>query len=445
VKVLDKELSGYKGRVAEALQRAGVSVGDNIRITKIGKVYEGVLFPRSEYADDKHIVIKLRNGYNIGIECTDDTVIQFISRGEKPRFTSAPTPEERPELPRVSVISTGGTIASRVDYRTGAVQPALTAEDLHCFVPEISNIARIEAKVLCSEFSENIGPSHWKEMAYAALTELKKGVEGVVFSHGTDTMGYTAAALSFALRDLSSPVVFVGAQRSSDRPSSDAALNLIAATTIGARAPFAEVVVAMHQSSSDEYVSIHRGTRVRKCHTSARDAFKSVDPKPLGRLNLKSLELDVLSETLQERNQSRDVKVMAKFEEKVALLKFHPNFNHNIIDWYREEGYRGVVLEGTGLGHVGRSCFESLKRAIDAGMLVCMTSQCIWGSVNMNVYETGRDLLALGVIPLGDMISETAYVKLMWVLGQTSDIAEAKEMMLTNMAGEFSRKRILRE
>jgi glutamyl-tRNA(Gln) amidotransferase subunit D len=445
VKVLDKELSGYKGRVAEALQRAGVSVGDNIRITKIGKVYEGVLFPRSEYADDKHIVIKLRNGYNIGIECTDDTVIQFISRGEKPRFTSAPTPEERPELPRVSVISTGGTIASRVDYRTGAVQPALTAEDLHCFVPEISNIARIEAKVLCSEFSENIGPSHWKEMAYAALTELKKGVEGVVFSHGTDTMGYTAAALSFALRDLSSPVVFVGAQRSSDRPSSDAALNLIAATTIGARAPFAEVVVAMHQSSSDEYVSIHRGTRVRKCHTSARDAFKSVDPKPLGRLNLKSLELDVLSETLQERNQSRDVKVMAKFEEKVALLKFHPNFNPNIIDWYREEGYRGVVLEGTGLGHVGRSCFESLKRAIDAGMLVCMTSQCIWGSVNMNVYETGRDLLALGVIPLGDMISETAYVKLMWVLGQTSDIAEAKEMMLTNMAGEFSRKRILRE
>jgi glutamyl-tRNA(Gln) amidotransferase subunit D len=445
VKVLDKELSGYKGRVAEALQRAGVSIGDNIRITKIGKVYEGVLFPRSEYADDKHIVIKLRNGYNIGIECTDDTVIQFISRGEKPRFTSAPTPEDRPELPRVSVISTGGTIASRVDYRTGAVQPALTAEDLHCFVPEISNIARIEAKVLCSEFSENIGPSHWKEMAYAALTELKKGVEGVVFSHGTDTMGYTAAALSFALRDLSSPVVFVGAQRSSDRPSSDAALNLIAATTIGARAPFAEVVVAMHQSSSDEYVSIHRGTRVRKCHTSARDAFKSVDPKPLGRLNLKSLELDVLSETLQERNQSRDVKVMAKFEEKVALLKFHPNFNPNIIDWYREEGYRGVVLEGTGLGHVGRSCFESLKRAIDAGMLVCMTSQCIWGSVNMNVYETGRDLLALGVIPLGDMISETAYVKLMWVLGQTSDIAEAKEMMLTNMAGEFSRKRILRE
>lgn len=445
MKVLDKELSGYKGRVAEALQRAGVSIGDNIRITKIGKVYEGVLFPRSEYADDKHIVIKLRNGYNIGIECTDDTVIQFISRGEKPRFTSAPTPEDRPELPRVSVISTGGTIASRVDYRTGAVQPALTAEDLHCFVPEISNIARIEAKVLCSEFSENIGPSHWKEMAYAALTELKKGVEGVVFSHGTDTMGYTAAALSFALRDLSSPVVFVGAQRSSDRPSSDAALNLIAATTIGARAPFAEVVVAMHQSSSDEYVSIHRGTRVRKCHTSARDAFKSVDPKPLGRLNLKSLELDVLSETLQERNQSRDVKVMAKFEEKVALLKFHPNFNPNIIDWYREEGYRGVVLEGTGLGHVGRSCFESLKRAIDAGMLVCMTSQCIWGSVNMNVYETGRDLLALGVIPLGDMISETAYVKLMWVLGQTSDIAEAKEMMLTNMAGEFSRKRILRE
>jgi len=443
VRSLEKAPSGYKGKAAKALQRAGVSVGDNIKIIKRNQVYEGTLFPRSEYADDSHIVIKLKNGYNIGIEWTDGTVIQFISKGEKPRFTSPPPPKESPELPKVSIISTGGTIASRVDYRTGAVQPALTAEDLHCFVPEISKIARIDAKILCSEFSENIGPDHWKKMAHATLTELKNGAEGVVFSHGTDTMGYTAAALSFILRDLSSPVVFVGAQRSSDRPSSDAAPNLVAATAIGARAPFAEVVVAMHQASPDEYVTIHRGTRVRKCHTSARDAFKTMDPQPLGRLNLKDLELEVFSETLRNRDRSRNVKAMAEFEEKIALLKSHPNFNPAVIDWYREKGYRGVVLEGTGLGHVGKICFEPLRRALDAGMLVCMTSQCIWGAVDMNVYETGRDLLAMGVIPLGDMISETAYVKMMWTLGQTREITKAKEIMLTNIAGEFSPRRIL--
>jgi len=440
---LDKALSGYKGKAAEALRRAHVSVGDNIKVTKGSQVYEGTLFPRSEYADDSHIVIKLRNGYNIGIRCINGALIEFMSKGEKPQFTSPPPPEERPKLPRVSIVSTGGTIASRVDYRTGAVQPALTAEDLHCFVPEISEIARIDAKILCSEFSENIGPNHWKDMAHTTLTELKSGAEGVVLSHGTDTMGYTAAALSFSLRHLSSPVVLVGAQRSSDRPSSDAASNLMAATAIAARAPFAEVVVAMHEASSDEYVTIHRGTRVRKCHTSARDAFKTMDPKPLGRFNLRNLEVEVFAETFQSRDRSKNVEVMADFEEKVALLKFHPNFNPAVIDWYREKEYRGLVLEGTGLGHVGRVCFGPLKKALDAGLLVGMTSQCIWGAVDMNVYETGRDLLAMGVIPLGDMISETAYVKMMWVLGQTTDVAKAKEMMVADIAGEFSRRRFL--
>lgn len=441
--ILAAATSGYKGKAAKELQRAAVSIGDNITITKGGKAYEGTLFPRSEYADDTHVILKLKNGYNLGIELTEGTVIEFLSKGEKPEFVSPPHPKEKPELPRVSIISTGGTIASRVDYRTGAVQPALTAEDLHCFVPELSNIARIKATVLSSEFSENIGPKHWREMADTAFKELKNGSEGIVFSHGTDTMGYTAAALSFALRDLPCPVVFVGSQRSSDRPSSDAASNLMAATAIAAKAPFAEVVVAMHETNSDEYISIHRGTRVRKCHTSRRDAFKTVDSKPLGRIDLKNLDLSVLDETIRLRDQSRAPQVNANFEEKVALLKFHPNFNPEIIDWFKEEKCRGIVFEGTGLGHVNRACFEPIKRALDSGLLVGMTSQCIWGMIDMNVYETGRDLLAMGVMPLGDMISETAYVKMMWVLGQTTDIVKAKGMMATNMAGEFTQRRPL--
>jgi glutamyl-tRNA(Gln) amidotransferase subunit D len=217
----------------------------------------------------------------------------------------------------------------------------------------------------------------------------------------------------------------------------------MAATAIAAKAPFAEVVVAMHETNSDEYVSIHRGTRVRKCHTSRRDAFKTVDSKPLGRIDLKNLDLDVLDETIRLRDQSRALQVNANFEEKVALLKFHPNFNPEIIEWFKEEKCRGIVFEGTGLGHVSRACFEPIKRALDSGLLVGMTSQCIWGMIDMNVYETGRDLLAIGVMPLGDMISETAYVKMMWVLGQTTDIVKAKEMMATNIAGEFTQRRPL--
>ena len=436
-------LPGYKGKAAEALQRAGVSVGDNVRITREGKVYEGTLFPRSEYSDDSHIVLKLKNGYNLGIEVTQGTTIEFLSKGMKPEFVSPPRPEQDPQLPKVSIVSTGGTIASRVDYRTGAVQPAVSAEDLHSFVPELSNIARINATILFSEFSENIGPKQWREMAATAAKEIESGAQGVIFSHGTDTMGYTAAALSFCLRNLPVPIILVGSQRSSDRPSSDAASNLIAATTIASKAPFAEVVLVMHEANSDDYISIHRGTRVRKCHTSRRDAFQTIGTGPLGRVDLKSLQVQLFTDDLQKRDVRKDPQVLAGFDETVALLKFHPSFNPEIIDWLREKKCHGIVLEGTGLGHVGRACFSSIRKAVDSGILIAMASQCVWGMVDMNVYETGRDLLAMGVISLGDMITETAYVKMMWVLGQTKDMTKAREMMTTPMAYEFAERRVL--
>jgi glutamyl-tRNA(Gln) amidotransferase subunit D len=218
----------------------------------------------------------------------------------------------------------------------------------------------------------------------------------------------------------------------------------MAAAAIAANATFAEVVVALHEGASDEYVAIHRGTRVRKCHTSRRDAFKTIDSNPMGRINLRDMKLELLTELFQPRNNARNPEALTDFEEKVALLKFHPSFNPEIIDWYRERKYRGIVLEGTGLGHVSKICYRSIEQAIEADLLVAMTSQCIWGMVDMNVYETGRDLLALGVIPLGDMIPETAYVKMMWVLGQTRDLSEARKMMTTPVAHELTGKRLLR-
>jgi glutamyl-tRNA(Gln) amidotransferase subunit D len=432
----NKEFSGYRGEALASITKAGAEVGDMIRVTRRSEVYEGILIPRSEYGDETHIVVKLKNGYNIGIEITPDTTIEKIGKGTKPTFAAPPQPEENLQLPRVTIISTGGTIASRVDYRTGGVRSALTASDLYSVVPELADIARIDAQILFSLFSENITCQHWTELAKVVADQVTKGVDGVVIAHGTDTMGYTAAALSFALQNLPVPVVIVGAQRSADRPSSDAATNLIGAVSAAARGPFAEVTVAMHETTSDDSIVFHRGTKVRKCHTSRRDAFKSVNATPIARM--RSRELTMLTQDYRRRGSSELFVLKPEFDDKVALIKFYPNMNPAAIDWLVDKDYRGIILEGTGLGHINMKSFEAIRRATDKNVVIGMTSQCIWGRVNMNVYDTGRDLQAQGVIPLEDMLPETALVKLMWVLGQTYDAEEAKALLKTDVAKEIS-------
>jgi len=437
---LNEKLPGYKGEALKALESLEAEVGDFLRIEKNGEIYEGILMPRSELGDDKHIVIKIRSGYNIGIKITPETKIDKKGSKAKPSFTPPPPPSQRSDLPRVTIISTGGTIASRVDYRTGAVRPAISASDLYSIVPELSEIATIDTKILFSAFSEDLTPKHWSETAKTIAEHINKGAEGIVVTHGTDTMGYTAAALSFALQNLPVPIVLVGAQRSEDRPSSDAAENLIGAVQCAASAPFAEVVVAMHQTISDEAIAIHRGTKVRKLHTSRRDAFKTVNAGLLARvLNGKVI---TLTDDFNPRNPDRNLILKPEFEEKVALIKFYPGMSPEIIEWHVEEGYGGIILEGTGLGHVRRECFPSIRKAVENGVIVAMTSQCIWGRVNMNVYANGRDLLSIGVIPLGDMLAETALVKLMWSLGQTKDPEEAKRLLTKNIAHEFSSRTV---
>ena len=431
----EREFSGYKGKALEAIQKAQAQIGDLIKVTRRDEVYEGILIPRSEYGDEKHVVLKMRNGYNIGIGIAPDTKIEKIGKGTKPTFEPPPLAKQNPQLPKVAIISTGGTIASRVDYRTGGVRPALTASDLYSVVPELADIARIDTEILLSLFSENITPMDWTEIAKAVARQASEGAEGVVIAHGTDTMGYTAAALSFSLQNLPIPVVVVGSQRSADRPSSDAATNLIAAVTAAAKAPFAEVTVAMHESPSDDAIVFHRGTKVRKCHTSRRDAFKSINATPIARVQ--NREITMLRDDYKERHAQK-LNLKPDFNDKVALIKFYPSMNPAIIDWHVKESYKGIILEGTGLGHISKHSFEALRRALEQGVIVAMTSQCIWGRINMNVYDSGRDLQALGVIPLEDMLPETALVKLMWIFGQTSDAEEVKELLKTNIVGEFS-------
>ena len=429
--------SGYSDLVLDKLSKVKASVGDTISVTHEGTEYTGILMPRSQVGSDSfHIAIKLENGYNIGVSIDEKTVIHRIKTGTKKKLVHDEAKHEDKKLPSVAILSTGGTIASKVDYQTGAVNPALTAKDLYDTVPELQNHANVQADVIMSVLSENIGPSDWTKIARSVASTIKSGVDGVVIAHGTDTLGFTSAALSFALQNLPVPVVLVGSQRSSDRPSSDAAMNLFGATTLATKADAAEVMALMHAETSDSFLYAHRGTRVRKLHTSRRDAFQSVNDYPLFRVN--NLEVEELHHPLLRRDKSRKLKLKPKFEEKVALLKTFPGIEGGIINYLVESGFRGIVIEGSGLGHAPDALQSAIKNAIEAGLVVVMTSQCIFGRINMNVYRSGVELLDIGVISCEDMMPETALTKLMWTLGNFMDSEKVKEQLLKPIAGEIN-------
>jgi glutamyl-tRNA(Gln) amidotransferase subunit D len=409
--------------------------------------------PRYESADKNYIVMKLKNGYNVGIKISniqfinkigshigeDTTSVQSLNntiKGERHKY------EYGNEVSKVALISTGGTIASKVDYRTGGVTAALSAAEIYASVPELSKVASLDPEVLLNEYSENLKPEHWSMIANKVSEKVKSGIyRGIVISHGTDTMNYTASALSFALQNLPIPVVLVGAQRSSDRPSSDAALNLLGATVFATKSEFSGVFIAMHADSSDDLIACHIGTRVRKNHTSKRGAFQSIDVMPVALVNGDSVNMQLQRPALRLQNRTNNTaRFVAKpnFDKRAVLLKYHPGFDPTLISHVRLAGYKIIVLEGTGLGHVGRESFQEIQKAIVSGTMVFMTSQCIWGEVRMTVYDTGRDLLEIGVIPLSDMLPETAIAKAMWVIANSSTVEDRKKLMQQNIANEMS-------
>jgi glutamyl-tRNA(Gln) amidotransferase subunit D len=429
------KLAGYRGDLREALEKIPAEIGDQLQVVIDDIRYTGSLMPRVETYDDWHIVIKLKSGYNIGLAYSSDAQIKKIGKAPKPEFKPPPLPKAAPGLPKVSIISTGGTIASRVDYITGGVYAAMTSRDLLSIVPELIEIADVEADILYSVFSEDIGHEHWEGMAKRAYKKIKEGAQGVIITHGTDTMGYSSAALCFAIQNLPVPIIFVGSQRSSDRPSSDNAANLMGGVYTAANAPFAEVCVGLHETTSDPNVVYLRGTKVRKCHTSSRYAFQPVNDWPLARYTGEKLE--IINETYRRREDT-EPNLFTNFNDRVGYLKFHPDMSPSILEFYLDEGYEGVIIEATGLGQVNKNLWPLIDRARKEGVLVGITSQCIWGRVNLNVYSHGRELIERGVIPLEDMHAETAFVKMKWVLGQTDDIEEARDLMIQNIVGEFN-------
>ena len=424
---------GYHGRAAESLERWGVSVGDRIIMRSEAINYAGVVMPRYHHSDDAHIVLKLDSGYNIGVSL--EGIREVVRDGSPPRAADpdkAAAPKEDPSLPDILLVSTGGTIASRIDYRTGAVTPALDASQLSESVPELAGIANVHPEELLSEYSENITPDHWLAMA-GRIHEARSGYDGIIVAHGTDTMHYTSAFLSFALAGFPIPVVLTGSQRSSDRASSDAALNLTGAAGAIAGGIPRGVYIAMHQDQSDRAVAVHRGTRARKSHTSARGAFRTIGGEPAYTVRDGKLHANDAAGGDYYHDASYEPRIGAA--QRAALIKYHPGFDPSMLDAVADSGCEAIILEGTGLGHVGRSAYEPIRRAIRKGVFVGMASQCIEGRVRMTVYESGRDLLQMGIVPLGDMIPEVALVKAVWILGTNQDIGTA---MAKPVASEVS-------
>jgi len=427
------EYRGYEGGSLEFLKANQISVGDSVKILA-DITYSGIIMPRYEHSDDKHIVLKLTSGYNIGLEIEKIEKVEKIKSVEK--ITEQDEKLEKVAgLPKILLLSTGGTIASKIDYRTGAVTPVLTAEELNSSVPELAKIANIDAQVLFSEYSENIMPEHWLQIAEKINEYSKSDYTGIIIAHGTDTMHYTSSFLSFALAGFPIPIVLVGSQRSSDRASSDAALNLISATKFITESKTKGVYIVMHQDENDETIACHLGTRVRKNHTSKRGAFQTIGDVPAF----------IIAEDQIQKNISEDFFKVNEFQPKiyldtkVALIKYYPGYDPNLLDKIVEMGFRGIIFEGTGLGHVGKTMYDSIKKANEKGVFLGMTSQCIDGRVSMTVYESGRDLLDLGIVPLENMIPEVALVKAMWAMGNSQNRDEVKKIMLENIASELSK------
>lgn len=417
--------------------------GDRIRIKAIDGEHEGILMPRPEILEKGILVLKLDNGYNIGIEESKIEKIDVLDRFKTPGVQKKKATHLK-ELPTVSILSFGGTISSKVDYRTGGTYADYTAEDFVEMMPELEGVANLRARKVMGIMSEDMAHDDWKAIGEAILHEVnERDVAGVVVTQGTDTLHFSSAAVSFFLRNLTKPVVFTAAQRSIDRGSSDAFMNLLCAVH-AAKSDIAEVMVCMHGSMDDTYCLLIRGTKVRKMHTARRDAFRPINEMPLGKVFADG-KIEMINANYRKRSQGM-ASIKSDMERKVGLLFAYPGMDPDALDHYIEKGYKGLVIAGTGLGHVPTyhpkfSLIPKLKKLILQGCVVAIAAQTIYGRVHPYVYSPLRKLsMEIGCVHMEDMLPEVAYIKLSWVLGHEKDAGKAKELMLSNAAGEITER-----
>ncbi|MBU4246312.1 MAG: Glu-tRNA(Gln) amidotransferase subunit GatD [Nanoarchaeota archaeon] len=432
----------YSKDVEQILKSKKIAVGDRIKIDD----FEGILMPRSDVGDTDSIVLKLDSGYNVGIKFEKGAKLEKLGHSSA-KIGTAPIGNLSfdKSKPPISLIATGGTISSRVDYKTGGVSMLMEPDEILRTTPELRDFVNI--KSIKSPFriaSEDMAPEQWQEIAKAAAKELNTDARGIIITHGTDTLHYTSAALSFMLQNLSKPVAVVGAQRSPDRASFDGGMNLACAAHY-CLSDIAEVAIVMHGTTNDDYCLINRGTKVRKMHTSRRDAFRPINSLPIGKI-WPDGKLDVMDGNFRMRSESKVV-ADTKFEEKVAQVAVYPGSDPSIIDFYVKKGFRGIVMQTTALGHVPwdtidakKSWKTAVKNAIKSGVVLVSASQTLYGSTHPHVYRAAIEMDEAGVIFAKDMLPEVAYVKLGWVLGHTKDMKKAREMFLANCAGEISER-----
>lgn len=432
----DNIFQGYKGDSLEVLKKYNVRVWGQAKLDTTRGEFNGTVLPRAENDDDQHIVLKIATGYNVGINVK--TINSIKETGYKKANYKIPEKEfpYTKGLPNVKLFGTGGTIASRLDYRTGAVIPAFSPGELYGAVPELADICNLTTEKVFAVFSENMGPMQYVALAKAIGKEIENGIDGIVIGHGTDTLHHTSAALTFMVQNPPVPIVLVGSQRSSDRPSSDAALNLMHAMKAAGHSDIAEVMVCMFGPTSDEYGLLHKGTRVRKMHSSYRSTFRTIGDTPLAMVNRE--KVTPIKKNYKHRRKDKDVKILPYFEDKVTMLYYYPGMQPDVIDSLVDLGYKGIVFVGTGLGHVNKEVYPAIERATKKGVVMYMTLQTLWGFVHMFVYDTGRDMMAKGIIPSENMLPEVAYIKLGWALGQTSDPKEVEKLMLTSINDEIT-------
>ena len=432
-------LDNYSKEIISILKENYIDVGDKIKIIRDGDTFIGRVMPRISFGDENSLIIKLENGYNTGIKINSKTEISKIEKYQEPKKEKLDI-KLNTNKKSISILSTGGTIVSKVSYATGGVKGTMTPEEVFLNIPELKEIVNLkETNILFNVSSENITPNHWKIIAEKTAESLKTS-DGVVIMHGTDTLHYTAAALSFMLKNLSKPVVLLGSQRSSDRGSADGYLNLICGAYT-AISDISEVVVVMHGTINDDYCLINRGTKTRKMHTSRRDAFRPINNLPIGKI-WKNGKIEIINKDYKKRSNN-EIILDTKMENKVGIIKIFPGSQPEILNYYLKQNYKGIIIEATGLGHVPLgeiNWLPKIKELIKKNVTIAFASQTVYGRLHPFVYEPARNLWKAGVIYLEDMMSEVAYVKLSYVLGHTQNKEEIKKMMLTNLSGEITEK-----
>ena len=435
-------------------------VGDTVVITKGKETFEGVLLPSAQKGV---LILKLDSGYNIGIDekgVTQIKVVQHAGRGEdnegkkewkKEKITLSLQEKGGNDLPRVTILHTGGTIASKVDYKTGGVIAKFTPEDLLELIPELKTVATLSSRLVRQMSSEDIRFSHYNVLAREIVKEIKNRADAIIITHGTDTLHYTSAALAFMFERLPIPVILVGAQRSSDRGSSDAAWNLLSAIKFATHTDFADVAICMHENMNDDNCVILPATKTRKMHTSRRDAFKAINCLPWAYINPKTNVIDFLRKDYTQRTNIDGVSPkLFKEKLKVGVIKVHTNMYAEQFAVYKN--WDGLVIEGTGIAgnipihkideYTGEhtKIYTVLKKMIKDGLVAVAASQTIFGRIDMNVYNTGREMQDIGIVGNnGDMTAETAFIKLSWLLSNYPP-QKAKEMMIQNLRGEIGER-----